>query len=114
MKNDIIKTIIGVSLFFGGFFAFYYFKSDNYMLGLGSLLLMTLTGFFTIMVTDYFKKLQVILSKIKNELLLIIWPKGDDVLKSFAIVIVFSIVFAGLIWGIDTQLGNIYKEIILS
>jgi preprotein translocase SecE subunit len=113
MKNDILKTIVSLSLILGGFFMFYHFKDSNYLLGLGGLLLMFLTGFFTIFTTEYFKKLQQRLGDIKYELLLVIWPKGNDAFKSFTVVIIFSIVFAGIIWGLDTQLGNIYKEIII-
>ncbi len=114
MKKDIIKTIIAAALFSGGFYMFYHFKSDNFMIGLGGFLLLFLTGFFTIMVTDYFKKLQENLGKIKHELMLIIWPSGNEAFKSFTVVVIFSIIFAGIIWGLDTQLGNIYKDVILN
>ena len=105
MRKDIIKTILAASLFSGGFYMFYHFKSDNFMLALGGLLLLFLTGFFTVMLTDYFNK---------HELMLIIWPSGNEAFKSFTVVVIFSIIFAGIIWGLDTQLGNIYKEVILN
>lgn len=114
MKKDIIKTIISIGAFIGSFYTFHNFKDDNFILGLGGLLLLFLTGFFIVMTTGYFKKLQDNLGKIKHEIMLVIWPKGHEAFKSFTVVIIFSIIFAGIIWGLDTQLGNIYKEIILN
>ena len=112
-KKDVLLTIVAIGASFGGYFGWVSFKDGDFTLAMLSAIAGLVVSFALLFSTSYLKIFMNFMGGVKYELNRIEWSNRGEVLGSFVVVVIFSFVFAGLIFLIDAEFKNIYQSLFL-
>jgi len=109
---DIVKSVIAGLLVVAGIAAFYYFGDKLLIARVGMVLGGLVAAFVLFLTTVWGQQFKVYAQESVAEVRKVVWPTRKETLQTTAIVFVFVLVMALLLWLIDGSLLWIMKKLI--
>ena len=110
---DLIKWIVATALVVCGIWANWYY-SDEINVLIRALVLVSVAVFagFIALQTEKGKRLWETAREARSEIRRVVWPTRQETIQTTAIVILLMILFALILWGLDSFLSWLVKSII--
>ena len=113
---DLIKWIVVTSLVASGIWANWYYSDGpqeiNVLIRALALVSVAVFAGFIALQTEKGKRLWETAREARSEIRRVVWPTRQETIQTTAIVILLMILFALILWGLDSFLSWLVKSII--
>lgn len=109
---DWTKWIVVYVLIIGGIFGNWYFGEESLLLRALVLVALAVIAAFVILQTTRGRELLDVAREARTEVRRVVWPTRDETLQTTMIVLALILVFALILWGLDSLLSWIVQGFI--
>ena len=111
-RFDVLKWLVVFVLIAVGVVGNYYYSSSSVLYRVLALVAMGIVAAVIAMKTDRGRRFARLLKEAKVEIRKVVWPTRQELVQTTVIVIVFVLVVALLMWGMDSLISWIVSGII--
>ena len=111
-RFDVLKWLVVFVLIAVGVVGNYYYSSSSVLYRVLALVAMGIVAAVIAMQTDRGRRFARLLKEAKVEIRKVVWPTRQELVQTTVIVIVFVLVVALLMWGMDSLISWIVSGII--
>ena len=109
---DRIKIILALLVVAGGVVAFYIFSDQSLLVRVIGLLVVVAISVSIVMTAEVGKQSWAFLQDARTEVRKVVWPTRQELMQTTMIVVVFVLITALILWGIDSLIGWIVSLVI--
>ncbi len=109
---DWLKWLVVAAILGGGVYANWYYGEESLLLRVvGLLVLATVAGFVSLQ-TERGRSTWSLIKEARSEIRRVVWPSNQETTQTTLVVLVLIVIFALILWGLDSLLGWIVSSII--
>ena len=109
---DWLKWLVVVVLVGGGIFGNWYYQDQSLLLRVGALIALGSLALFVATLTVKGGAAWTLIKDARSEIRRVVWPTRDEVLQTTMIVLVLVLVFALILWLLDSGLSWLVSSVI--
>ena len=109
---DWLKWLVVASLLAGGVFANWYYQDEMLLIRVVGLLGIAAVATLLALQTEKGRSIWSLLKEARTEVRRVVWPSNQETTQTTLVVILLVVVFALILWGLDSLLGWIVSSII--
>jgi preprotein translocase subunit SecE len=96
----------------GGIFGNWYYQDQSLLIRVGGLIALAMVALFVAVQTEKGHAAWTLLKDARSEIRRVVWPTRDEVFQTTMIVLVLILVFALLLWFLDSGLSWLVSSVI--
>jgi preprotein translocase subunit SecE len=109
---DWLKWLAVAALLAGGVFANWYYQDEILLLRVSGLLATATIAALLALQTERGRSIWTLLKEARTEVRRVVWPTNQETTQTTLVVILLVVIFALILWGLDSLLGWIVSSII--
>ena len=109
---DWLKWLVVVGLLAGGVFANWYYQDEMLLIRVVGLLAMAAVAILVALQTERGRAIWALLKESRTEVRRVVWPSNQETTQTTMVVLLLVVIFALILWGLDSLLGWIVSSII--
>lgn len=109
---DWLKWLIVAALLAGGVFANWYYQDEMLLVRVAGLLTTAAAAILVALQTERGKAIWALLKESRTEVRRVVWPSNQETTQTTMVVLLLVVIFALILWGLDSLLGWIVSSII--
>ena len=109
---DWLKWLIVVSLLSGGIFGNWYYQDEMLLVRVIGLLAIAAAAILVALQTERGRAIWALLKESRTEVRRVVWPSNQETTQTTMVVLLLVVIFALILWGLDSLLGWIVSSII--
>ena len=109
---DWLKWLIVAALLSGGVFANWYYQDEMLLIRVVGLLATAAIAILVALQTERGKAIWALLKESRTEVRRVVWPSNQETTQTTMVVLLLVVIFALILWGLDSLLGWIVSSII--
>ena len=109
---DWLKWLIVAALLAGGVFVICYYQDEMLLIRVVGLLATAAVAILVALQTERGKAIWALLKESRTEVRRVVWPSSQETAQTTMVVLVLVVIFALILWGLDSLLGWIVSSII--
>jgi preprotein translocase subunit SecE len=109
---DWLKWFAVAALLAGGVFANWYYQDEILLLRVSGLLATAAIAALLALQTERGRSIWTLLKEARTEVRRVVWPTNQETTQTTLVVILLVVIFALILWGLDSLLGWIVSSII--
>ena len=109
---DFVKWLVVFALVAAGVVGNYYFAAESLLYRVLALLVLALVAGWVAVQTQKGKAFSKLVAEARIEIRKVIWPTKQELTQTTLIVVVFVLIVALILWGVDSLIGWIVSSII--
>jgi preprotein translocase subunit SecE len=109
---DWLKWLVVMAVLGGGVFGNWYYQDQSLLIRVGGLIALAIFALFVAIQTEKGNAAWVLMKEARSEIRRVVWPNWDEVFQTTMIVLVLVLVFALILWLLDSGLSWLVSSII--
>ena len=109
---DWLKWLVVLAVLGGGVFGNWYYQDQSLLIRVGGLIALAIVALFVAIQTEKGNAAWVLMKEARSEIRRVVWPNWDEVFQTTMIVLVLVLVFALILWLLDSGLSWLVSSII--
>lgn len=109
---DWLKWLIVLALLGGGVYGNWYFGDESLLIRVIALLAGALVAGFIAIQTERGRSTWSLMKEARSEIRRVVWPTNQETTQTTLVVLVLVLVFALILWGLDSLLSWIVSSVI--
>lgn len=109
---DWLKWLVVVALVGGGVYGNWYFQNESLLYRVVGLLALAAVAIVVALQTDKGRSTWTLMKESRAEIRRVVWPKREELIQTTIIVLVLVLIFALILWLLDSGLGWLVSGII--
>ena len=109
---DWLKWLVVIALLGGGVYGNWYFQDESILIRVAALLALAVVTFFIAIQTERGRSTWNLIKESRGEIRRVVWPTNQETTQTTLVVLVLVLVFALILWGLDSLLSWIVSSII--
>jgi len=109
---DTVKWLLVFVLVSAGVVGNYYFSAESLLYRVLALLVLAVVAGWVALQTDKGRRFSVLVTEARAEIRKVVWPTRQELMQTTMIVVVFVLITALILWGIDSLIGWIVSLVI--
>ena len=109
---DWLKWLMVAALLAGGGFANWYYQDEMLLIRVVGLLATAAVAILVALQTERGKAIWALLKESRTEVRRVVWPSNQETTQTTMVVLLLVVIFALILWGLDSLLGWIVSSII--
>ena len=109
---DWLKWLVVVVLVGGGVYGNWYFQNESLLYRVVGLLALAAVAIVVALQTDKGRSTWTLMKESRAEIRRVVWPKREELIQTTIIVLVLVLIFALILWLLDSGLGWLVSSII--
>ena len=109
---DWLKWLVVAALLSGGVFANWYYQDEMLLIRVAGLLTAAAAAILVALQTERGKAIWALLKESRTEVRRVVWPSNQETTQTTMVVLLLVVIFALILWGLDSLLGWIVSSII--
>jgi len=109
---DWLKWLAVVAILGGGVFGNWYYQDQSLLIRVGGLIALAAVALVIAVQTVKGRAAWVLMREARSEIRRVVWPNWDEVFQTTMIVLVLVLVFAFILWLLDSGLSLLVSSII--
>jgi preprotein translocase subunit SecE len=111
-RFDVFKWLVVFVLIAVGVVGNQYFSAESVLYRALGLVVLALVAAFVALQTDRGRRFATLLKEARVEIRKVVWPTRPELIQTTAIVVVFVLVVALILWGMDSFIGFLVQGFI--
>ncbi len=111
-RFDVVKWLVVFVLIAVGVVGNQYFSAESVLYRALGLVALALVAAFVALQTDRGRRFATLLKEARVEIRKVVWPTRPELIQTTAIVVVFVLVVALILWGMDSFIGFLVQGFI--
>lgn len=111
-RFDSVKWLVVVALVSVGVFGNYYYSAESLLYRVLALLLISVVAGYVALQTEKGKRFLNLAREAKMEIRKVVWPTKQELTQTTLIVVVFVLVVALILWGLDSLISLLVSGLI--
>ncbi|GGY77571.1 preprotein translocase subunit SecE [Marinobacter zhanjiangensis] len=111
-RFDVLKWLVVFVLIAVGVVGNQYFSAESVLYRALGLVALALVAAFVALQTDRGRRFATLLKEARVEIRKVVWPTRPELIQTTAIVVVFVLVVALILWGMDSFIGFLVQGFI--
>ncbi|MFL1404035.1 preprotein translocase subunit SecE [Marinobacter sp. M1N3S26] len=111
-RFDVIKWLVVFVLIAVGVVGNQYFSAESVLYRVLGLVALALVAAFVALQTERGRRFATLLKEARVEIRKVVWPTRPELIQTTAIVVVFVLVVALILWGMDSFIGFLVQGFI--
>ena len=111
-RFDAVKWLVVFVLIAVGVVGNQYFSAESVLYRVLGLVALALVAAFVALQTDRGRRFATLLKEARVEIRKVVWPTRPELIQTTAIVVVFVLVVALILWGMDSLIGFLVQGFI--
>ena len=109
---DWLKWLVVAALLGGGVYGNWYFGEESLLIRVVALIAVALLAGFIAIQTERGRNTWSLLKEARSEIRRVVWPSNQETTQTTLVVLVLIVIFALILWGLDSLLGWIVSSVI--
>ncbi len=109
---DWLKWLVVLAALGGGVYGNWYYEDQSLLIRVGGLIALAAVALFVTVQTDKGHAAWVLMKEARSEIRRVVWPNWDEVFQTTMIVLVLVLVFAFVLWVLDSGLSWLVSSVI--
>ena len=109
---DWLKWLVVAGLLAGGVFANWYYQDEMLLVRVVGLLATAAGAILGALQTERGRAIWALLKESRTEVRRVVWPSNQETTQTTMVVLLLVVIFALILWGLDSLLGWIVSSII--
>ena len=109
---DWLKWLVVAGLLAGGVFANWYYQDEMLLVRVVGLLATAAVAILVALQTERGRAIWALLKESRTEVRRVVWPSNQETTQTTMVVLLLVVIFALILWGLDSLLGWIVSSII--
>jgi preprotein translocase subunit SecE len=109
---DWLKWLVVAAAVGGGVFGNWYYQDQSLLIRVGGLIALAIVALLMAVQTDKGHAAWVLMKEARSEIRRVVWPNWDEVFQTTMIVLVLILVFALILWLLDSGLSWLVSSVI--
>lgn len=109
---DWLKWLVVAALLGGGVYANWYFTDESLLIRVLGLLAGAVVAVFIAIQTERGRNTWNLMKEARSEIRRVVWPSNQETTQTTMVVLVLVLVFALILWGLDSLLSWIVSSVI--
>lgn len=109
---DWLKWLVVAALLGGGVYGNWYYQDESLLIRVAALLVGAAVAGFIAVQTERGRSVWTLLKEARSEIRRVVWPSNQETNQTTLVVLVLVLIFALILWGLDTLLSWIVSSII--
>lgn len=109
---DTLKWVLVFALVAVGVVGNYYYSAESLLYRVLALLVLAVIAGFIALQTEKGRKFATLVNEARAEVRKVVWPTRPELMQTTAIVVVFVLFMALVLWGLDSLIGWIVSLVI--
>jgi preprotein translocase subunit SecE len=109
---DSIKWVLVIALVAVGVVGNYYYSAESLLYRVLALLVLAVIAGWVALQTSKGKQFSTLVSEAKTEIRKVVWPTRQELIQTTVMVVVFVLVVALILWGVDSLIGWVISLVI--
>ncbi len=109
---DWLKWLIVIGLLGGGVYGNWYFQDESLLIRVIALLGGAVVAAFIAIQTERGRSTWNLMKEARSEIRRVVWPTNQETTQTTLVVLVLVLVFALILWGLDSLLSWIVSSVI--
>jgi preprotein translocase subunit SecE len=111
-RFEVVKWLVVFALVAVGVVGNQYFSAESVLYRALGLVVLALVAAFVALQTDRGRRFATLLKEARVEIRKVVWPTRPELIQTTAIVVVFVLVVALILWGMDSFIGFLVQGFI--
>ena len=109
---DWLKWLVVAALLGGGVYGNWYYGDESLLIRVVGLIAVALVAGFIAIQTKRGRNTWTLIKESRSEIRRVVWPSNQETTQTTLVVLVLIVIFALILWGLDTLLGWIVSSVI--
>ena len=109
---DWLKWLVVAALLGGGVYGNWYFQDESLLIRVAALLVIAAVAAFVAIQTQRGSSTWNLIKESRSEIRRVVWPTNQETTQTTLVVLLMVLIFALILWGLDSLLGWIVSSII--
>ena len=109
---DWLKWLVVAALLGGGGYGNWYYGDESLLIRVVALIAVALLAGFIAIQTERGRNTWTLLKEARSEIRRVVWPSNQETTQTTLVVLVLIVIFALILWGLDSLLGWIVSSVI--
>jgi preprotein translocase subunit SecE len=109
---DWLKWLVVAALLGGGVYGNWYYQDESLLIRVIALLVGAAVAGFIAVQTERGRNVWILLKESRSEIRRVVWPSNQETSQTTLVVLVLVLVFALILWGLDSLLSWIVSSVI--
>jgi len=109
---DTVKWVLALGLVVVGVVGNYYYSAESLLYRVIALLVLAMVAGWVALQTTKGKQFSALVSEAKTEIRKVVWPTRPELIQTTFMVVVFVLVVALILWGVDSLIGWLISLVI--
>ena len=109
---DWLKWLVVAALLGGGVYGNWYYGDESLLIRVIALIGVALLAGFIAIQTERGRNTWTLLKEARSEIRRVVWPSNQETTQTTLVVLVLIVIFALILWGLDSLLGWIVSSVI--
>ena len=109
---DWLKWLVVAALLGGGVYGNWYFQDESLLIRVAALLVIAVVAAFVAIQTQRGSSTWNLIKESRSEIRRVVWPTNQETTQTTLVVLLMVLIFALILWGLDSLLGWIVSSII--
>ena len=109
---DWLKWLVVAALLGGGVYGNWYYGDESLLIRVVALIAVALLAGFIAIQTERGRNTWTLLKEARSEIRRVVWPSNQETTQTTLVVLVLIVIFARILWGLDSLLGWIVSSVI--
>lgn len=109
---DVVKWLVVFVLIAAGVVGNQYFNAESLLYRVLALVALALVAAFVALQTERGRRFATLLKEARVEIRKVVWPTRPELIQTTAIVVVFVLVVALMLWGMDSLISWLVSGVI--
>ena len=109
---DTVKWVLALGLVVVGVVGNYYYSAESLLYRVIALLVLAVIAGWVALQTTKGKQFSALVSEAKTEIRKVVWPTRPELIQTTFMVVVFVLVVALILWGVDSLIGWLISLVI--
>ena len=109
---DWLKWLVVAAILGGGVYGNWYYGDESLLLRVVALIVLALVAGFIAIQTERGRNTWTLIKEARSEIRRVVWPSNQETSQTTLVVLVLIVIFALILWGLDSLLGWIVSSVI--
>ena len=109
---DWLKWLVVAALLGGGVYGNWYYQDESLLIRVAALLVGAVVAGFIAIQTERGRNVWSLLKEARSEIRRVVWPSNQETSQTTLVVLILVLVFALILWGLDSLLSWIVSSVI--
>ncbi|TNC84695.1 MAG: preprotein translocase subunit SecE [Thalassolituus sp.] len=109
---DVVKWLVVFVLVSAGVVGNYYYSAESLLYRVLALLVLAVIAGWIALQTEKGKSFAALVTEARAEIRKVVWPTRQELTQTTMIVVVFVLIMALMLWGVDSLIGWIVSLVI--